>query len=162
MTKEKSNPSLHSSSGRTAVLYSAGGGSSPSEGSCTWCKQPLTKRWQNKYCSNTCQRTHISEQIINDWLEGKSSGIATNGNTSSAVKKWLRRTRGDRCELCGWSEINPTTGIVPVVADHIDGNWQNNRPENLRLICPNCDSLQPTYKALNKGNGRSSKIRKRD
>lgn len=48
------------------------------------------------------------------------------------------------------------TGKVPVVADHIDGDWQNNRPENLRLLCPNCDSLQPTYGGLNKGNGRSS------
>ena len=49
---------------------------------------------------------------------------------------------------------NPKTGKVPLVADHIDGNWQNNIEENLRLICPNCDSLSPTYAALNKGHGR--------
>jgi hypothetical protein len=41
-----------------------------------------------------------------------------------------------------------------LVADHIDGNWRNNTEENLRLLCPNCDSLTHTFSALNKGNGR--------
>ena len=56
--------------------------------------------------------------------------------------------------MCGWAEINIKTGKVPLVADHIDGNWRNNTEENLRLVCPNCDSLSPTYAALNRGNGR--------
>ena len=29
--------------------------------------------------------------------------------------------------------------------------------ENLRLICSNCDTLTPTYKGRNKGNGRFSR-----
>ena len=44
-----------------------------------------------------------------------------------------------------------------LVADHIDGDWRNNVENNLRLICPNCDSLTSTYAALNRGNGRKNR-----
>jgi hypothetical protein len=35
------------------------------------------------------------------------------------------------CELCGWSEVNPETGKVPVQIHHIDGNTENSYVENL-------------------------------
>lgn len=54
--------------------------------------------------------------------------------------------------------MNPKTNQVPLIADHIDGNWRNNIESNLRLLCPNCDSLSPTYAALNKGNGRKNRV----
>ena len=109
---------------------------------------------RRRYCSNRCQQAHKVDVLVERWLAGEISGLRDNGVVTRWVKAWLRETRGDRCELCGWAEVNPVTGVVPVVADHIDGNWQNNRPENLRLLCPNCDSLQPTYMALNTGRGR--------
>jgi hypothetical protein len=34
--------------------------------------------------------------------------------------------------------------------DHIDGNYQNNALGNLRLMCPNCHSLTPTFRGRNK------------
>ena len=59
---------------------------------------------------------------------------------------------------CEWNEIHPITGNVPVQIEHIDGNSDNNSLENLKLLCPNCHSLTPTYGALNKTNkGRESK-----
>ena len=55
---------------------------------------------------------------------------------------------------CGWGEENPKTNKVPIELEHIDGNSNNNELSNLKLLCPNCHSLTPTYKGANRGNGR--------
>jgi 5-methylcytosine-specific restriction endonuclease McrA len=62
---------------------------------------------------------------------------------------------------CGWDEIHPITNKVPIQLDHIDGNSENNSLQNLRLLCPNCHSLTPTFGILNKGNGREWRRLKR-
>lgn len=41
------------------------------------------------------------------------------------------------------------------VPDHVDGDSGNNARPNLRLVCPNCDSQLPTFKARNRGKGRA-------
>ena len=107
-----------------------------------------------KYCSNVCQMEYQHRNNIEKWKAGKISGLNSIGLVSIHVKKYLRRKYGNRCCLCGWAQINNMTGSVPLVADHIDGNWRNNTEGNLRLVCPNCDSLSSTFAALNKGRGR--------
>jgi hypothetical protein len=109
------------------------------------------------YCSNRCQQEYQSKRILERWKAGEISGLNGLGILGSTVKRYLREKFGDRCCLCGWSEIHLVTGIVPLVADHIDGDWRNNAEDNLRLLCPNCDSLTPTFSALNKGRGRPNR-----
>ena len=83
----------------------------------------------------------------------------SNGRASTkTLKRFLIENYGDKCMECGWCEINKVTGKVPIELEHIDGNSENNSLENLKLLCPNCHSLTPTYKALNSGNGRYKRM----
>ncbi len=38
---------------------------------------------------------------------------------------------------------------IPLELDHVDGIKENNVLSNLRLLCPNCHALTPTYRAKN-------------
>lgn len=49
-----------------------------------------------------------------------------------------------RCELCGQGELwngQP----MSLVLDHVNGVSNDNRLENLRIICPNCDATLDTH-----------------
>jgi hypothetical protein len=54
-----------------------------------------------------------------------------------------------RCEECGLTEWRGRP--IPLELDHVDGDRTNNRFENLRLLCPNCHALTPTYRGRNIG-----------
>ena len=54
-----------------------------------------------------------------------------------------------RCKCCG---IGPEWQgkTMPLILDHINGINNDNRIENLRFVCSNCDSQLDTYKSRNK------------
>ena len=54
-----------------------------------------------------------------------------------------------RCELCSWSKKS-IDDRIPLELDHINGDRFDNRLKNLRILCPNCHSLQPTHRGLNR------------
>ena len=54
-----------------------------------------------------------------------------------------------KCEMCNWAEKS-LDGRIPLELDHINGDSKDNRIENLRILCPNCHSLQPTHRGRNK------------
>lgn len=127
---------------------------------CKFCGKPV-KRKPNIYCSNICQSNYIYKIWIEEWLLGKHDGVVgVAGSTSKYIYRYLRETRGNKCEECGWDKVNIYTGNIPVELEHIDGNYKNNTPSNLKLLCPNCHSLTSTFRALNMGNGREGRRKK--
>lgn len=100
------------------------------------------------------RRIERRDSYIKRWLSGEESGLVGN-KISRLIRPWLIETRGEKCEKCGWNERHLVTGSVPIELHHEDGDYRNNRPENLKLLCPNCHSLTPTFRNLNAGNGRS-------
>jgi hypothetical protein len=94
---------------------------------------------------------------IKSWLAGDINGGLSTGLVSRHIKRFLREKYNNCCEKCSWAEINPYTGKVPLDVEHVDGDYTNNKLDNLKLLCPNCHSLTSTYKALNKGKGRGSR-----
>jgi hypothetical protein len=56
----------------------------------------------------------------------------------------------NRCYECGCEPLWQGKPLV-LVLDHINGEYADYRIENLRLLCPNCNSQQPTFAGKNKG-----------
>lgn len=110
---------------------------------------------KQKYCNHKCQQEHRRKEKYQKIFNGNTDNI-----TSSFVKKYLVDLHGSKCMNCDWDKINPTTGKCPIELEHIDGNSSNNKLDNLKLLCPSCHSLTPTYKALNKGKGRHSRTKR--
>ena len=70
---------------------------------------------------------------------------------SFKLKKRLFKAglKSKQCEQCGWKKISPD-GRLPLELDHMNGDRHDNRLENLRVLCPNCHSLQPTHRGKNR------------
>ena len=102
----------------------------------------------NIYCSNTCQGKERRHNKVLEWKSGKHVD-------KSVIKRYLQETTGNFCYVCGIGDWNGKTIVLDL--EHIDGNSDNNREENVALICPNCHSQTSTYKGRNKGNGRHAR-----
>lgn len=109
---------------------------------CKYCGQLLGEH-QYKFCSIDCQIEYQYKSKVTDWLTGKI--IYNSQQTPRFIKRWLFEIHNNQCELCGWSQVNQRTGMIPLQIHHIDGDCTNNNYKNLQLLCPNCYSLTDTF-----------------
>jgi len=125
---------------------------------CKSCGKKLeVKRWKfRQFCNSKCSNSFAHKEYIKRWKQGKEDGGTGKGKEalSGHIRRYLLKKNDYKCGKCGWSEINPFTKRIPLTINHIDGNYLNNKEENLELICPNCHALTPNYGSLNKGKGR--------
>lgn len=118
---------------------------------CPNCQGSVRAREGITYCSRSCRQNH--DEVL--WLAGELSGT-WKYDTANYVRRWLERTQGLVCLLCDIVSLRPEVATV-LQLDHIDGNWENNRPENVRLLCPTCHALTKNYGSKNMGSGRTWK-----
>ena len=119
---------------------------------CLNCGKELTgAKSKNKYCNVSCQKEYERKQYIEEWKAGNRSGLKGEYQISNAVREYMLEKAGFKCQKCGWNEINPFTGKIPLEIHHKDGDYANTTEENLEVLCPNCHSLTENFRGRGKG-----------
>ena len=108
---------------------------------CLCCGQKIPEG--RKYCSLKCMSQHQHELKMKEVEE--KNGV---GCDIRRIKDYIIKIRGHKCEICGNTEWMGKP--IPLVLDHINGNGLDDRLDNLRIVCANCDAQLPTYKSKNK------------
>jgi hypothetical protein len=115
------------------------------------CEKPITRPNRYRFCSRPCDLDQRRRDIVRRWLETGEG--QPHSHDRSAIRAYILAEQSGRCAICSIAgEWNGA--VLKFILDHIDGNSEHNKRDNLRLVYPNCDSQLPTYKIRNRGNGR--------
>lgn len=71
------------------------------------------------------------------------------------LREGLKEYRCERCKNTEWEGVP-----IPLQIHHVNGVHNDNRIENIQLLCPNCHSLTDTYAGKNANKENSTKYNK--
>lgn len=114
---------------------------------CKFCFIALKNTSNKMFCSNKCCGNYRFMENFLVWYYNEGDYVAKR----ETIKQFVELSEGYKCKECGISEYKGKK--LSLHLEHIDGKWQNNRKDNLCLLCPNCHSQTSTYKGKNIGNG---------
>lgn len=106
-----------------------------------------------RFCSHACYSVFRRNEAMAKFDSKTVLLPKGNFHSSTIVKEYIYLLKGNQCSICSLKPIWNDKKLV-LILDHINGvpdDWDVN---NLRLVCPNCDSQLPTYKSKNHGSGR--------
>jgi hypothetical protein len=97
-------------------------------------------RYLGQRAANRRSRQSRKLHTLADLREGSSISRRT-------VKRLLFSygLKEEACERCGWAERRPSDGLIPLHLHHVNGDGNDNRVENLEVLCPNCHALTDNY-----------------
>ena len=120
---------------------------------CKNCGKKLSKETKSGLCQG-CLKQQQDEEKIKHWLETGDTGGKVSTTLRNVIRYYIKETQNHKCAICGIGDtLNGKE--LHFVLDHINGDDSNNWKDNLRLICPNCDSQLDTYKSKNKNSART-------
>lgn len=125
----------------------------PQASICRWldCKESTLysrlDKWRVRHLKNQSRKgmkkpdcyVDINKHLVNGSL------VQSSRLKAYLFREGLKSRHCEQCKRSTWEE-QP----IPLELDHINGQPYDNRIENLRILCPNCHALTPTYRAKNK------------
>jgi hypothetical protein len=109
---------------------------------------------ESKYCTKQCEIDYKVHKKYEHYLNNQNEYERI--IHTKFLKRHILKEQNNCCEICKMKNEWNQKPIVFII-DHINGDASNNRRENLRLICPNCDSQLGTFKSKNKNSARKER-----
>lgn len=109
-------------------------------------------RYNKIFCDVKCIGEHKHKESYLYFLNNHEE-YSNGGYTPKGFKDFFLNEQDGKCAICGINQEWNGNKLVFII-DHIDGDASNNKRENIRMICPNCDSQTNTFKSKNKNSKR--------